>query len=150
MSRRKKGLIMVIDHIGLVVKSIEEGIHNWEKAFGYRQMTSVVNNSRQKVNVVFLSKKDSLTIKLIEPFDESSPVYRYAKRGGGIHHICFKCDDMSKELVRLSDLGLRTLTKPEPGEAFENENIAFIFANNGLNIELIETEKKAKLLPSSD
>lgn len=141
---------MVIDHIGLVVKSLEEGINHWKKAFGYRQMTSIVKNSMQKVNVVFLSKKNSLTIKLIEPVDESSLVYKYAMRGGGMHHICFQCDDMNKELVRLGDLGLRVLTKLQPGEAFENENIAFVFAKNGINIELIETEKKAKLLPCTD
>ena len=44
--------------------------------------------------------------------------------------------------------GLRILTSPEPGEAFDNELIAFLFAGNGLNIELIDTDKKAGRLPS--
>ena len=60
---------MVIDHIGIVVKSIEEGISYWKKVFGYRQMTEIVINTRQKVNVVFLTKENSLLIKLIEPTD---------------------------------------------------------------------------------
>lgn len=137
---------MVIDHIGIVVKSIETSIEHWENVFKYRKMTDVVINSRQKVKVVFLCKKNSLTIKLVEPIDESSPVYKFALKGGGMHHICFKCKDMNKELQRLAEMGLRILTEPQPGEAFENENIAFIFAKNGLNIELIETDKKAKRL----
>ena len=137
---------MVIDHIGLVVKSIEKSIGHWEEVFAYRKMTDIVINSRQKVKVVFLSKENSLTIKLLEPVDESSPVYKFAMRGGGMHHICFKCEDMNKELHRLGEMGLRILTEPQPGEAFENENIAFVFAKNGLNIELIETDKKAKRL----
>lgn len=137
---------MVIDHIGLVVKSIEKSIGHWEEVFAYRKMTDIVINSRQKVKVVFLCKKNSLTIKLLEPVDESSPVYKFAMRGGGMHHICFKCEDMNKELHRLGEMGLRILTEPQPGEAFENENIAFVFAKNGLNIELIETDKKAKRL----
>ncbi len=141
---------MVIDHIGLVVKSIEQGIEHWEKVFEYRQMTEVVTNSRQKVKVVFLCKENSLTVKLIEPTDETSSVFRFAMKGGGLHHICFKCNDMNNELQRLSEMGLRVLTAPQPGEAFENENIAFIYAKHGLNIELIETDKKAKPLISSD
>ena len=141
---------MVIDHIGLVVKSIEQGIEHWEKVFEYRQMTEVVTNSRQKVKVVFLCKENSLTVKLIEPTDETSSVFRFAMKGGGLHHICFKCNDMNNELQRLSEMGLRVLKAPQPGEAFENENIAFIYAKHGLNIELIETDKKAKSLISCD
>ena len=141
---------MVIDHIGLVVKSIEKGIEHWEKVFEYRQMTEVVINSRQKVKVVFLYKENSLTVKLIEPPDETSSVFRFAMKGGGLHHICFKCNDMDNELQRLSGMGLRVLTAPQPGEAFENENIAFIYAKHGLNIELIETDKKARPLISCD
>lgn len=141
---------MLIDHIGLVVKSIEKGIEHWEKVFEYRQMTEVVINSRQKVKVVFLCKENSLTVKLIEPTDDTSSVFRFAMKGGGLHHICFKCNDMNNELQRLSEMDLRVLTSPQPGEAFENENIAFIYAKHGLNIELIETDKKAKPLISSD
>ena len=139
---------MVIDHIGIVVKSIEKGIEQWENIFGYRKMTEPVVNSREKVKVVFMSKEYSITIKLVEPVDETSAVYRFAMRGGGIHHICFKCGDLASELQRLNELGLRILKKPQPGEAFENENIAFLFAKNNLNIELIDTDKKANMLES--
>ena len=44
--------------------------------------------------------------------------------------------------------GLRILSHPQPGEAFDNENIAFVYAKQGLNIELIDTEKRAGLLVS--
>ena len=134
---------MTIDHLGIVVKSIEDGISHWENVFGYRQMTEVVINTRQKVKVVFMSKEQSLTVKLIEPVDETSPAYRLAQRGGGLHHITFKCENIDRELDRLVQRGLRVLNKPEPGEAFENENIAFVFGKQGLNIELIDTDKKA-------
>ena len=51
---------------------------------------------------------------------------------------------METELKRLGEMGLRILTPPEPGEAFANENIAFLYAKQGVVIELIETELKAK------
>ena len=135
---------MIIDHIGLVVKSIDKGIEHWQNIFQYRQMTEEVINSRQKVKVVFLCKENSLTVKLLEPLDKTSPIYKFAMRGGGLHHICFKCNDMNKELKRLDEIGLRLLTPPQPGEAFENENIAFVYAKQGLNIELIDTDQRAK------
>ena len=137
---------MVIDHIGIVVRSIEEGINKWERVFEYKQMTQIVINSIQKVRVVFLQKTNSITIKLIQPLDESSPVYKFAKNGGGLHHLCFKCSNLSDELTRLKELGFRILTEPEPGEAFCNEKIAFFYAKDGLNIELIDTELKYGLI----
>ena len=135
---------MVIDHIGIVVKSIEAGIKHWEDVFGYQKMTDIVINSRQKVKVVFLCKENSVLIKLVEPTDESSPVYKFSLRGGGLHHLCFNCENLNFELQRLTDIGLRMLTEPEPGEAFDGENIAFLFAKQGLNIEVIDTDKKAE------
>lgn len=139
---------MVIDHIGIVVKSIEEGISYWEKIFGYKQMTEIVINTRQKVKVVFLTKENSLIIKLIEPTDETSPVYKFAMKGGGLHHLAFRCKEINEEISRLKSLGLRVLTNPEPGEAFENNQIAFLLGNQALNIELFDTTEKAKKINS--
>ena len=42
--------------------------------------------------------------------------------------------------------GARVLATPQPGEAFEGEEIAFLFCKNGLNVELIATERKARLI----
>ena len=135
---------MVIDHIGIVVKSIKDGINYWEQVFGYRRMTEIVTNTRQKVKVVFLMKENSLLIKLIEPTDDTSPIYRIARKGGGLHHLAFKCKEIGEEITRLKNLGLRVVTNPEPGEAFDNNEIAFLLGDQALNIELIDTDKKAR------
>ena len=136
---------MKIDHVGVVVRSIEKGIALWRDSFGYEQQTEIVTNTRQKVNVVFLGKEDSVTIKLVQPTDASSPAFAALKKGGGgLHHLCFKCDSLENELPRLTDLGMRLLVEPQPGEAFDNEKIAFVYASQGLNIEVIDTDKRAK------
>jgi methylmalonyl-CoA/ethylmalonyl-CoA epimerase len=134
---------MIIDHIGVVARSLDKGIALWTESFGYRQKTEAVVNTRQKVKVVFLEKEGSLDVKLLEPVDETSPVYKFALKGGGLHHLCFKCDSLDSRLEELSGFGFRVLAGPEPGEAFENENIAFVYATQGLNIELIDTDKRA-------
>jgi len=135
---------MIVDHLGIVVKSIEKGIKYWEEVFDYKQITEVVVNTRQKVKVAFLKKENSLLIKLIEPTDETSSVYRVARKGGGLHHLGFRCNDINEEITRLKSLGLRVITNPQPGEAFENNQIAFLLGNQALNIELIDTDKKAR------
>jgi methylmalonyl-CoA/ethylmalonyl-CoA epimerase len=134
---------MIIDHICFAVKDIEEGIAYWDDIFGYEQMTGTVINSLQKVKVVFLSKKDSLTIKLIEPLNDNQSLLNFVNRGGGFHHICFKCENIDDELRELKNKGLITLVPPQPGEAFNNKNIAFLLAKYGINIELIDTDEKA-------
>ena len=137
---------MIIDHLGLAVRDIEKGIKQWKESFGYRQKTRVVHNTRQKVKVVFMEKENSLLIKLIEPSDETSPIAAFTRKGGGLHHICFKCDDIESGMTKLKEKGNMILVKPQPGEAFENEKIAFALGKNNLAIELIDTDKKAQLI----
>jgi len=133
---------MVIDHIGIVVRSLEEGLQQWEGLFGYTKNSDVVHNSRQKVRVVFLSKANSLTVKLIEPSASDSPVYHFARKGGGLHHLCFRCADVASQVPLLQDKGAIPVVPPEPGEAFNNHQIAFLLTKNNLNIELIDTSEK--------
>ncbi len=133
---------MIIDHIGIVVSSLEEGIRQWERLFGYEKNSDIVVNTRQKVRVVFLSRPDSLTIKLIEPSEASSPVAAFAHRGGGLHHVCFRCDNMQTQIPLLKEKGARFVVPPQPGEAFRNHDVAFFLTENNLNIELIDTKEK--------
>ena len=133
---------MVIDHIGIVVPSLEQGIQQWQVLFGYRKNSDIVLNSRQKVRVVFLTKQESLTIKLIEPSGPDSPVATFARKGGGLHHLCFRCDDIKVQIPLLKEKGARFIVPPQPGEAFGNRDIAFFLSENNLNVELIDTIHK--------
>ena len=137
---------MIIDHICIAVKEIDEGIAYWEKVFGYKQMTGIVVNSLQKVKVAFLKKENSLTIKIIEPLKENLSLVNFVSRGGGFHHICFRCDNINEGLKELKEKGLITLVPPQPGEAFNNHDIAFLLARYGLNIELIDTDERAEII----
>jgi methylmalonyl-CoA/ethylmalonyl-CoA epimerase len=133
---------MIIDHIGIVVPSSEAGIEQWESLFGYKRNSDIVVNTRQKVRVVFMAKKNSLTIKLIEPSAPTSPVSAFARKGGGLHHLCFRCADLEVEVPLLRSKGARFIVPLQPGEAFRNHDIAFFLANNNLNVEVIDTTEK--------
>lgn len=133
---------MIIDHVGIVVPSLEPALDQWEKLFGYHRNSDIVHNTRQKVRVVFLSKPDSLTIKLVEPSAPDSPAFQAARRGGSLHHLCFRCPALPDAIALLQQCGVRLLVPPQPGEAFKNHPIAFMLAGNNLNIELIDTSEK--------
>lgn len=137
---------MKIDHICFAVKNLQDGVDYWERVFGYKQMTKIVENTRQKVKVTFLKKKDSITIKLIEPVESNKSLLNFVNRGGGFHHLCFKCSDIEEKTAELHDKGLILLVPPQEGEAFNNNKIAFLLARYGLNIELIDTDEKAEML----
>ena len=136
---------MHIDHIGLVVPNIEAGIRHWARVFEYRQLTEVVINEIQKVKVVFLAKRGSLDVKLLEPVDPASPIARMGQKGG-LHHLCFSCDDLDQEVARLRQEGLRVLVEPEPTVALEGGRMAFVFAKQGLSIELVDSRQRRALL----
>ncbi len=140
---------MTIDHIGIAVQNLEEGIRHWREFFGYVQVSPIVFNSRQQTKVVFLAKPDSITIKLIEPSSTASPVAGFSRRGGGLHHLCFRCEQLDAAIPQLKRCGARFLVPPEPGEAFCGNRIAFFLAPGNLNIELIDTEEKHLLAESS-
>ena len=140
---------MIIDHIGVAVTSLQQGIQAWETLFGYKQISPVVENTRQKVRVVFLAKNSSVPVKLIEPAVPDSPIAQFARNGGGIHHLCFRCDDLDAAVASLKYAGARCLVPPQPGEAFRNHNIAFCLTPGNLNIELIDTCEKV-MFPVSD
>jgi methylmalonyl-CoA/ethylmalonyl-CoA epimerase len=137
---------MNIDHICFAVKDLHSGITYWNDVFGYKQMTEIVENSLQKVKVVFLCKDNSLLVKLIEPLKENLSLVNFVKKGGGFHHICFRCSNVDEKMSELAEKGLLTLVPPQPGEAFHNHKIAFLLARHGLRIELIDTDEKVGML----
>jgi methylmalonyl-CoA/ethylmalonyl-CoA epimerase len=137
---------MKVDHICFAVKNLAEGISYWESVFGYRQMTGVVRNTLQKVKVVFLTNEDSVLVKLIEPTEDNQSLINFVSKGGGFHHLCFRVEEIGEKISELKGKGLLTLVPPQPGEAFNNHDIAFMLARYGINIELIDTDEKAGIL----
>ena len=43
--------------------------------------------------------------------------------------------------------GVRVLSPPAPGEAFDDALIAFCYAGFGLNVELIDTDRRRSEVP---
>jgi len=132
-----------LDHVCLAVRKIAPARAMLEKMLGYTARTEVVTNTRQQVNVQFMRKAGSLDIKLIEPSSLASPLVDFIKeRGGGLHHLAFKTRAVAAGVQDLESKGARVLAAAQPGEAFDDADIAFAFLGAGLNIELIDTDQR--------
>ena len=128
-----------LDHIGIAVRSIA-GTKIYE-ALGL-SIDHVEDVSTQGVKTAFLSVGDS-NLELLEPLSPQSTVAKFIeKRGEGIHHICFRVDNLEEHLRRLQSHGFRLINEaPVPGA--HGCRVAFLHpaAGNGVLIELSEKVK---------
>jgi methylmalonyl-CoA/ethylmalonyl-CoA epimerase len=137
-----------LDHVCLAVRSLAPARAMLEKMLGYRARTEPVENTRQQVVVQFMSKPGSIDIKLIEPSSLQSPLVEFLKRsGGGLHHLAFRTGSVAGGVADLAAKGAKIVAAPQPGEAFDEADIAFAFLGAGLNVELIDTDGRRSEKP---
>lgn len=142
---------MTLDHVAIAVRSVEAAADHLCGLLGYERATTAVTNSRQQVTVLFLRKAGSLDLKLIEPATPESPLWDFVRKGGGLHHLCFKVPDVAAECDALASRRVRILAAPAPGEAFDDHPIAFAYLGLGLNVEFIDTDaRRARLTPDEE
>jgi methylmalonyl-CoA/ethylmalonyl-CoA epimerase len=129
---------MKIDHLGIAVRSISDSLGFYQDALGLElAQTEAVDN--QGVNVALLSVGES-RIELLEPFSEETPVGRFiARRGEGLHHICYEVDDLTTKLEELRSRGVRLLDG-YPRRGAEGKMVAFLHpaSAHGVLVELVQ------------
>ena len=140
-----------LDHVCLAVRKLAPARAMLERTLGYKPRTNPVENTRQQVVVQFMEKPGSIDIKLIEPSSMDSPLVEFIKRGGGgLHHLAFRTESVEQAVAHLETNGAKVVAKAQPGEAFDDEMIAFAFLGTGLNIELIDTDKRRAQLEDDE
>lgn len=130
---------MEIDHIGIVVRDIQEALRVYEVALGL-PLREVAQVPDQKVEVAFLPIGES-NIELVQPTADDTGIAEYlAKRGEGIHHICIEVDDIEAALARLKAHEVQLIDEaPRQGA---HGLVAFVHpkAMHGVLIELVQHE----------
>ena len=139
----EKGILENLYHVAIAVKNISEVEEVYKTALGLRvEHGEVVEDQGVKTSML-VPEDGGTAIELLEPMDENSPISMFLdKRGEGIHHICFKVDDIEAVLERLKKQGVRLIDEtPRPGAY--NSRVAFIHpkAMNGVLVELAEVNK---------
>ncbi len=107
--------VLKIDHLGIAVKSINEGKKFWGDLLGLWLEDSEVM-AEEKLITTFFPIGES-EIELLETTDPDGPIGRYLeKRGEGIHHIALRVENLEEALKELKEKGIRLVDeKPRKG-----------------------------------
>ena len=131
-------LIKKIHHIAIVVPDIQEALTFWQDALGL-DLSHVEDVPAQETKVAFLPTGGS-EVELVEPTSDTSGMARYmAKRGPGIHHICFEVEGIEGILAQLKAKGVQLINE-EPTIGAGGKKVAFIHpkSTGGVLVELYE------------
>lgn len=110
-------MIRRIHHVGLVVRRIEDAYRFYRDVLGL-PLLKERTIADQGVRAALLAAGDT-EIELLEPIDATSGIGRFlARRGEGLHHLCFETPDVAGALVNLKDRGAELIdTAPRDGLA---------------------------------
>jgi methylmalonyl-CoA epimerase len=104
-----------VDHLGIAVRSLEEGKAFYEGVLGLR----LVLEEEIPTERVRVAKYDGggLRLELLESTDADGPVARFVeRRGPGLHHVCYRVEDIEAALAALAARGIEPLgDAPRPG-----------------------------------
>lgn len=123
-----------ISHIGVAVEALAASLPFFRDVLGLRE---VELDDADGARIVGLSAGEPL-VELLEADDASSPIGRFvAKRGPGVHHICFSVDDLDATLERCRRAGIQLIDE-KPRIGAEGKRIAFLHpkSTGGVLVEL--------------
>jgi len=138
-----------IDHLGVAVASIDEALAVYRALGVVEQKRERVEG--QKVVAAFLPVGES-RIELLEPTSPESPIAKFlARRGEGIHHVCFAVEDLDGALADLAAKGFRLIHR-EAVPGADGKRVAFLHpeAGHGVLIELSERLSDPDPLPAGE
>ena len=125
-----------IAHVGIAVSSLEQIVPFYRDILG---MPEVALDDSDGARIAGFAAGESL-VELLEAETSDSPIGRFvARRGPGIHHICFTVDDIDAALDRCRAAGVRLIDE-HPRIGAEGKRIAFLHpsATGGVLVELSE------------
>jgi len=125
-----------IAHIGIAVEGLNESVSFYRDILG---LADVPLADSDGAKIVGLAAGPSL-VELLEADQPDSPIAKFiAKRGPGIHHVCFAVDDLDATLERCRAAGVRLIDQT-PRTGADGKRIAFLHPSStaGVLLELTE------------
>ncbi|HEX5388007.1 MAG TPA: methylmalonyl-CoA epimerase [Gemmatimonadales bacterium] len=125
-----------IAHVGIAVPDIAAALAFYQQVLG---LTPHAPEAADGADIVSLTFGDA-EVELLAPRDPGGPIARFlARRGPGIHHICYRVPDLDAALAACRAHGFQLVDEtPRPGAG--GRRIAFVHprATAGILIELTE------------
>ena len=108
-------MITALDHIAIAVPDLEKSIRRFMDDFGlnYEGREDV---EAAKTSTAFFPVPPT-SIELVHPLRGEGAIAGYLeKKGGGLHHLCFRSDNIEEDISRLKARGYQFLgDEPTPG-----------------------------------
>lgn len=132
-------MIMKIAHLGIAVADLDDAVSVYRDMLGL-QLDGYETVADQKVRVAMLRAGDDV-VELLEPTADDSPIAAFlARRGPGLHHLCFEVDDVDATLARCRAQGMRLIDET-PRLGAHGCRIAFVHPKSAAGV-LIELSEK--------
>ena len=133
-------MLKQVEHIAIVVHDLDAALTVYQQALGL-SLLRMEEVPAEKVRVAFLRlPQGDGHIELVQPTDDQTGIARFlGKRGEGIHHICFRVDDIAAAMSSLTASGMQIMEQ-EPRVGSQGQKYAFIHPKtaHGVLIELYQ------------
>ena len=131
-----------IDHIGVAVADLDQGIEFYQRVFGMR-CEHTEDNAEQGVREAMMSFGPDAPggrVQLLAPLSRSSPIARFLDRSGpGIQQVAYTVTDLDATCAELRCRGVRLLYQgPRRGTAGSRVNFVHPRDAGGVLVELVE------------
>ena len=128
-----------IHHVGIVVERLAEAYRFYRDVLGLPLLREA-EIAEQGVRAALLAAGES-EIELLEPLGPATPVGRFlAKRGGGLHHLCFRVVDeaaVDRAARELREAGVEA-TEPRYYPEYASDYYATFFEDpDGIRLEVM-------------
>ena len=129
-------MITALDHIAIAVPDLEASIKRFMEDFGL-EFSGTEDVEAAKTSTAFFPLPPT-SIELVHPLRGEGPIAKYLeKKGGGMHHLCFRTDNIEEDIARLTKKGYQFLSDG-PSNGAHNSKVIFIHPKScdGVLIEL--------------
>jgi methylmalonyl-CoA/ethylmalonyl-CoA epimerase len=127
-----------VDHIGVAVDDLDASIKLYSELFEM-PLEHRETVAEQGVEAALLGVGSS-HVELLAPLADDTPVGKFlAKRGPGIHHAAYRCENVASALELCRQRGLRVIDE-QPRRGIRGSLVAFLHpaSTGGVLTELVQ------------
>ncbi len=135
-------MIEKIQHLGIAVSDLDEAVKFYRDVLGL-EFEGFEEVPEQKVKTAIF-KVGETKIELLASTSPDGPVGKFIeRRGEGIHHVCFKVNDIEKAISETVEKGVRMIDE-RPRKGVGGTRVAFLHPKStfGVLVEFADYYEK--------
>ena len=115
-----------LNHVAIAVPDLEVATATYRDTLG-ATVSAQIAEPDHGVTVVFV-KLPNTKIELLHPLGENSPIAAFLDKNpsGGMHHVCYEVDDITKARDQMKSEGARVLGDGEPKIGAHGKPVLFL------------------------